>query len=160
VPDIAELQTFDATEAAHRSRNWQRLQAVLRDRFGLVLRAETHELPVYALIKARNSVRLSRVDGQASTFRIDPPGSVTAFAEPITRLATYLSGELGRPVSDQTGLDGQYDFKLDWSPDLDTSATRPSIFTALTDQLGLRLELKKGPVQVYAIEKIERPSEN
>ncbi len=75
-------------------------------------------------------------------------------------LAKQLSGELRRPVHDETGLTGQYDFKLEWAPDLDASATGPSIFTALTDQLGLRLESKKGPVQVYVIEKIEHPSEN
>ena len=159
-PDIAELQTFNATEAARRNRNWQRLQAVLRDRFGLVLRAETHELPVYALLQARNGVRLSRADGKGSSFRVSGPGNLTATAQLIGRLATFLSGELGRPVNDETGLDGQYDFKLEWTPDSDTSGTGPSIFTALTDQLGLRLESKKGPVQVYVIEKVERPSEN
>jgi uncharacterized protein (TIGR03435 family) len=72
----------------------------------------------------------------------------------------FLLNDLGRPVNDETSLRGQYDFKLDWAPDLDASATGPSIFTALTDQLGLRLESKKGQVQVYVIEKIERPGEN
>jgi uncharacterized protein (TIGR03435 family) len=145
-PDIAEIRTFNATEAARRNRNWQRLQAVLRDRFGLVLRAETHELPVYALIQARNGVRLSRADGQQSNFIGQGPGRLTATAEPIGRLVAFLSGVLGRPVNDETGLGGQYDFKLEWAPDLDASATGPSIFTALTDELGLRLESKKGPV--------------
>ena len=56
-------------------------------------------------------------------------------------------------------LTGQYDFQLDWTPDSEP-ASGPSIFTALTEQLGLRLESTKGPVQVYVIEKIEHPSEN
>lgn len=80
-------------------------------------------------------------------------------------LAGMLSRELGHPVNDETGLGGRYDFKLDWTPGLASDgtadpATGASIFTALTGQLGLRLQSKKGPVQVYVIEKIERPSEN
>jgi uncharacterized protein (TIGR03435 family) len=85
-------------------------------------------------------------------------------------LAGQLSIQLGRPVTNETGLDGQYDFKLEWTRDLPAgppssdepvSATSgPSIFTALTEQLGLRLESRKGPVPVYIIEKIEKPSEN
>jgi uncharacterized protein (TIGR03435 family) len=110
-PDIAELQSFNATEVARRNRNWQRLQAVLRDRFGLVLRAETHQLPVYALVPARNGVRLSRADGQQSNFVGGGRGGLTATAEPMGRLVAFLSSELGRPVVDETGLDGQYDFK-------------------------------------------------
>ncbi len=151
-PSLKEIQ-------GSMGRNAQRMQAVLRDRFGLVLRTENRELPIYALIQARNGVRLSRTDGQRSNFMVQP-GRIAATAQRIGRVATFLSGELGRPVVDETGLDGQYDFKLEWAPDLDTSATGPSIFTALTDQLGLRLESKKGPVQVYVIEKIEHPSEN
>ena len=78
----------------------------------------------------------------------------------------FLSFEMGRPVVDETGLRGQYDFKLDWNPDLDTPdvpdnpSQEESIFSAITTQLGLRLESKKGPVQVYVVEKIERPTEN
>jgi len=82
---------------------------------------------------------------------------------------------LGHPVRDETGLDGAYDFKMDFAPDSTMPLTRapapdeppaaadpthPSIFTAITEQLGLRLESKKGPVPVYVVERVERPSEN
>jgi uncharacterized protein (TIGR03435 family) len=78
----------------------------------------------------------------------------------VELLAQQLSFLLDRPVHDETGLTGEYDFKLaGTSPDSDP-ASGPSIFTALTEQLGLRLESTKGPVQVYVIEKIEHPSEN
>jgi len=70
-----------------------------------------------------------------------------------------LSQLLGRPVHDETGLTGEYDFKLEWTPDSEPAGGQ-SIFTALNDQLGLRLEPAKGPVQVYVVEKIQHPSEN
>jgi len=82
-------------------------------------------------------------------------------------LTMMLSQNLGRPVIDQTGLNGLYDFHLTWTPDAGLSQAAPaasengpSLFTALTDQLGLKLESKKSPVQVYVVEKIEQPKEN
>ena len=84
-------------------------------------------------------------------------------------LIGFLSRQLDHSVIDDTGLTGQYDFKLEWTPDSSvqvppneqaTAAGGPSIFTALSEQLGLRLETRKGPVPVYVIEKIEKPGEN
>jgi uncharacterized protein (TIGR03435 family) len=147
---------------ASQDRNKQRLQAVLRDRFGLVLRAETHELPVYSLVTAKGGAKLAvhPAGTPGSSFYSNRPGHVEGTGATISMLTGMLSRDLGHPVNDETGLGGQYDFKLDWTPDSDASGTGPSIFTALTDQLGLRLESKKGPVQVYVIEKVDRPSEN
>jgi uncharacterized protein (TIGR03435 family) len=89
------------------------------------------------------------------------------FAETLTQV---LSRELGRIVVDKTGLDGKYDLKLNWSPDNEpeaygsatsnASAPGPSIFTALQEQLGLKLESTKGPVKMLVIDHIEQPSEN
>jgi bla regulator protein BlaR1 len=159
--------TLDARVAAQ-SRNKQRLQAVLRDRFGLVLRTETHELPIYLLTQAKGGVKLTvHPEGEPGHYlRATGPGHMEAVGIPIKTLANNLSNAVGRPVTDGSGLTGQYDFKLDWTPDLGSSpdhsddTTGPSIFTALADQLGLRLTSTKGPVQVYVIEKIEHPSEN
>ena len=84
-------------------------------------------------------------------------------------LTDSLSAQLDRTVIDDTGLSGQYDFTLEWTPDSSLQAPPtenaiatggPSIFTALTEQLGLRLDSRKGPVPVYVIEKIEKPGEN
>jgi uncharacterized protein (TIGR03435 family) len=154
------------------SRQKQRLQAVLRDRFGLTLRAETRELPIYALIVAKGGHKLSQptvanhgvfLQARGTQLIANGPGAT------MKMLADQLSVILGRPVSNETGLDGLYDFKLEWTPDLPAqpspdepvSATGgPSIFTALTEQLGLRLESRRGPVPVYVIEKIEKPGEN
>jgi bla regulator protein BlaR1 len=168
-PEAAEATTVNAAELARRDRNWQRLQAVLRDRFKLILRLETHELPVYALVADEKGIKLSRSDGKPSSF-VGHPGQRTATAQPLSRLATFLSGVLGRPVIDETKIDGQYDFKLQWDPTDSASTATPdaasnplaglSIVTALKEQLGLRLVSKKGPVQVYVVERIERPTGN
>ncbi len=151
-------------------REQQRMQAVLRDRFGLVLRAEMHELPIYALVPAKGGLKLTSSaqpkEGphlRAGLGRVEG-GSVT-----LRMLADHLSAVLGRPVTDETGTDKQYDFKLEYKPETavpggpeetPSPSDAPSIFTALTEQLGLRLEPRKGPVQVYVIEKIEKPAEN
>jgi uncharacterized protein (TIGR03435 family) len=98
-------------------------------------------------------------------------------AAPLSMLAGTLSNQLGRPVIDKTGLTGKFDFKLDWTPDLGQNEgpfgkgpegeaspppnnDGPTLFTALQEQLGLRLESQKGPVEMIVIDKVEKPSEN
>ena len=88
-------------------------------------------------------------------------GRLTGRAAPMAALADRLSGpifQLGRPVLDRTGLTGVYDFMLEWMPDsiagADTSA--PSLFTAVQEQLGLRLEAQKGPVEILVVDSMER----
>jgi len=102
-------------------------------------------------------------------------GQLTGQGVPIAILTQVLSEQLGRTVLDKTGLMGEYDFTLRWMPDVsqtppvgqqETDSTPshessgPSMFTAIQDQLGLRLESKKGPVEVLVIDHVERPSEN
>jgi bla regulator protein blaR1 len=158
---------------ASMSRSRQRLQAVLRDRFGLLLRAETRELPVYALTQAKSGHKLSpsSLSGTGPSMQGGRGGSLTANNATIKMLTDELSSILERPVTDETGLSGQYNFKLTWNPQLmslsegpatgaGSSATGASLFSALTDQLGLKIESKKGPVTVYMIEKIQKPSQN
>jgi bla regulator protein BlaR1 len=104
------------------------------------------------------------------------PGEMTACATPMSDLARQLQLELGRPVLDQTGLDGNYNFELKWTPDTNSSgamtepspgaeapppdASGPSIFTAIQEQLGLKLESTKASEEAIAIVHIEKPSEN
>jgi bla regulator protein BlaR1 len=175
--------TPDKTEASPRpgvapkeieafiGRNQQRMQAVFRDRFGLVLRAETHELPIYALVPAKGGTKLTpSANAERGPSLQGGPGRVTGIGATLRLLAGQLSAVLGRPVIDETGSDDrQYDFKLEYTPEIPVQGAPeeapppgdgPSIFTALTEQLGLRLESRKGPVPVYVIEKIEKPTEN
>jgi bla regulator protein blaR1 len=167
-PDVAPGPDTPAKDAlGSLARNKQRLRAVLRDRFGLVMRVQTRELPVYALTQAKGGSKLPVIAGaHGAEIAFHPNGKtghVEASSVPIRFLTAFLSRELGRTVNDETGLDGMYTYKLDWSPQTapnDAAPERPSLFTALTEQLGLQLESKRGPVQVYVIEKIERPSDN
>jgi uncharacterized protein (TIGR03435 family) len=105
------------------------------------------------------------------------PGGLTGQGLPISSLARILSQQLGNTVEDKTGLTGKYDFTLQWTPDRNTSpmspepgqqgpaasstdSSGPSIFTAIQEQLGLKLESQKGPVEVLVIDHVETPSEN
>lgn len=181
-PDRSEIVPGPGMARAHLegwlSRNRQRMQAVLRDRFGLVLRPETRELPMYALTVAKNGPKLAAPAEPANgtNFSINNGQEITASSSSMKMLADSLSRLLGRFVVDETGLDSSYDFKVEFAPESvvplsgpvprpNAPATagdtgRPSIFTALTEQLGLRLESKKGPVPVFKIEKIGRPTAN
>ena len=100
-------------------------------------------------------------------------GQLTFQNAPMTFLITILTELNGRPVLNQTGLTGQYDFTLQWTldqnfrraaagnePAVEPDLSGPSLFTALQEQLGLKLEPGKGPVQVLVIDHVERPSEN
>jgi uncharacterized protein (TIGR03435 family) len=91
-------------------------------------------------------------------------GEIVATAAPVAPLIDALSVQLGRPVVDRTGLTGRYSFTLKFAPaqaamDTQTDAG-PSLFTAVEEQLGLRLETAKAPVPVLVVDHIERPSEN
>ncbi len=79
----------------------------------------------------------------------------------IPILVKFLSNQVGRPVLDQTGLKENYDFKMTFAPDLNaTEADGPSIFTAVQEQLGLKLDSQKGPVEVLVIDSVQKASEN
>jgi uncharacterized protein (TIGR03435 family) len=101
------------------------------------------------------------------------PRSLNAVSAPMSQVIPMLARMLGRTVVDKTGLTGKYDIDVQWTPDetqlamlspearaASSDASGPSIFTALQEQLGLKLESQKGPVEVFAVERAEKPSEN
>jgi bla regulator protein blaR1 len=148
-----------------------RLQALLVERFQLIIHHETKEQPVYALVIGKNGSKLQESQSQQSLMRMMGLGSLNGEGVGLDLLARVLSNQLGRPVIDRTGLKGNFDFKLQWTPDpgqpdgLDggpppPDPNGPSIFTAVQEQLGLRLESQKGPVDFIVIDRVEKPSEN
>jgi uncharacterized protein (TIGR03435 family) len=141
----------------------QRLQALLADRFQLVLRNETNEGQTYALRILKSGHKLQPGTGESSVQGGD--SGLTARNTSMEGLAAELTSLVVRPVSDKTGLTGGFNFKLDWSAlspfrgeDVQ-DVSGHSIFGALQSQLGLRLERSKGPVTKLVVVRAERPSE-
>ena len=177
------------------------MQRLLAERFGLVVHAESREMPVYALTVARSDGRLGpRIkpadrdclalmtqapggvpvqaprlpDGRPGCgIMRDGTGKVMAGGTTMTMLAiSMLTGPAGRLVIDRTALTGAYDFDLEFAADpapgaapapttsAPTPGDRPSLFTALEEQLGLKLEATRAPIDVLVIDKVTPPTEN
>lgn len=96
--------------------------------------------------------------GNMNTNQNNSVGSIRGEGVPLRNLANALGGIVRKPVIDETGLEGVFEIALDWNDSPESSG--PSIYTALREQLGLRLDAKKGPVTTYVIERAEKPSEN
>ena len=179
--DLAAKVT-DANLAAFRKLNQeqrrQMLQAVLAERFQLKVHREPKQAPIYALVVGKKGVKMKESQDRTSvtTGTLLPTAKgITGKAVQMATLALMLSRlDLGREVVDRTGLTGRYDFTLRCAP---TEAMRPvingqmqpiseedvalpSIFTALQEQLGLKLEPTKGSIEGLVIDHIEQPSEN
>lgn len=161
----------------------ERLRALLADRFQLTIHRETKEQPVYALMIGKNGPKLQEsqtkeANGQKGMMRMGR-GQLSGQGVPLDMLTRTLANQLGRPVVDRTGLKGNFDFKLEWTPDPGQGGgpfagppppgvdappppdpNGPSVFTALQEQLGLRLESQKGPVEMVVVDRVEKPSEN
>jgi uncharacterized protein (TIGR03435 family) len=147
---------------------------LLEDRFGLVIRRETRDRPVYALVAARSDKRLgpkltrSAIENCAAARASARPcnmnmnsGRVRATGTQLAELAPLLSQYVGRRVFDRTGMPGPYDFELDFAPGLEAGGDNStSLVTALQEQLGLKLESQSEPVEVIIVQQIRRPTEN
>jgi uncharacterized protein (TIGR03435 family) len=149
----------------------QMLQTLLAERFRLAAHRETREQPIYTLVVAKGGPRLR--ESKAETTQMDGkgPGQIAAEKVPMAMLARSLQNILERSVVDETGLTGEYDFELNWLPDRlaeprpgdeprPADISGPSIFTALQEQLGLRLQAAKGPVEIVVVDRVERLTEN
>lgn len=141
------------------------MQSVLAERFHMKAHWEPREMSAYDLVIAKGRQKLKQAtpdDTGASQFGA-PDGHVKWAGAPLTNLVFLLGRETGRPVADKTGLTGKYDFTLEFTPaaraDTDQSG-RPSVFTALEEQLGLKLVPAKEPVDVLVVDSIERPAAN
>jgi len=157
------------------------LRKLLTDRFQLTFHREPKELPIFAITVAKGGPKLKpsaappgALPELVNVIYPEEKGGVhvvlPARSATIVQLAKMMQrAVLDRAVVDQTGLSGVYDFDLEWTPDesqfsgnlpRSVEPTKPSLFTAMQEQLGLRLEATKGPVQVLIIDRVERPSEN
>jgi uncharacterized protein (TIGR03435 family) len=139
------------------------LRALLEERFQLKLRQEQRPLPIYALVVDKGGVKMTRPEkprgwttvgrnGSERTLRID--------GESMKEIVEAIGNFLDRPLLDQTGLEGPYDFDIAFSDQDDPNSTGASIFTVVREKLGLKIEPRRENVAVYVIDKLERPSEN
>jgi uncharacterized protein (TIGR03435 family) len=137
------------------------LRTLLAERFGLRTHRENRSVTGYALIAAKRGPSLRPAARPAEENLTFGEGRLTASRMSMSSLAARLSGpifNLGRPVVDLTGISGAYDFTLRWTPDGVTATTdaAPSIFTALEEQLGLKLDRRELTVSVVAVDHAER----
>ncbi len=160
--DIEATPGSNITSATAEQRD-EMFKSLLRDRFHLALHRETKELPVYDLVVTKGGSKLPP-SGDEQGYGMTNTGSITFKKTTVSTFAAVLSGALGRKVIDKTGLEGNFDFDLHWTPDERADAhpddAGPSVFTAIQEQLGLRLESSKGPVEILVIDRAEKPDEN
>jgi len=172
LPDWASTEKYDmvgkvADELAGlpTSEQFRRMppmvQSLLEDRFKLRLHHETRQMPIYALVVTRpNVIRPSTVDCRKEPVKCrleSAGGHYSAVGLTMNNFMVFLSSTVERVVIDRTGLQGAYDVDFDWSSE--PGSDRPSIFTAVQEQLGLKLESDRGPVDVVVIDHIERPED-
>jgi uncharacterized protein (TIGR03435 family) len=154
------------------------MQNLLKERFRLRVHTKTHETPVYVLTPAKNGLKLPDSKPEPCLTGSKAPdadpqaecGAMNVTSELIANekvsmqwFAGVLGGLLGRPVLDKTGFTGSFKVRLEFAPiapDRDSDSTKPSIFSALEQQLGLKIESQKGTEEVLVIDHVERPSAN
>jgi uncharacterized protein (TIGR03435 family) len=155
------------------------VRKLLADRFALKFHAETKELSVYVLSVAKSGPKFTKSESDPSSppGLGGPPGRYMVRNASMEEFAMLMQGTLDRPVVDQTGLKDRYDFHLRWTPDEsqyggrvpppsggDNSAANadapPPLFTAIQEQLGLKLDAMKAPAKVIVIDSVEKPTAN
>ena len=157
------------------------LRKLLTERFKLSLHREAKEFAIYALTVAKNGPKLKESTTPVDAFPEGPPplifvlspqgASLPGRNATMSELASVMQrAALSRPVVDQTGLFGRYDFDLEWrsddsqfggqGPRENPSSNRTDLFSAIQQQLGLRLEATRGPISALVIDRLERPAEN
>jgi len=180
-PPWMSSERFDVTARAEREITFAQRQIMIRsllaDRFKFAAHMEMRELPVYSLVlasadgKLGAGLRRSNIDcakrdqaapsdaapGVAPCTSMGGSGMLHARGSGIRALVGDISSALSRRVIDRTGLEGAFDIDLDWARN-DADTTRPSIFTAVQEQLGLKLESSRAPTEVLVIDHVERPT--
>jgi uncharacterized protein (TIGR03435 family) len=159
------------------------VQVLLADRFKLKVHHEMKELPVYALVVAKGGIKMkpsedsavfspSPEEARGHSFAMRGRGQLQGGGATTEELSSMLAIQpevAGRMVVNRTGLTGNYDFMLKWTPDTGSTmangstspdSSEPSLFTAIQEQLGLKLEAQKSSVDVIVIDSIESPSPN
>ena len=179
----AKVSDFDpaAFKNLTREQHEAMLRPILTDRFHVKVHTEIKTLGVFNLVLTRDGPKFQKSPPPTNDpDHPTPPGQpgrggisinnddLTATAVPLSMFSEVLSGQLNHTVIDKTGLTGDYDLKLKWTPDEDSHNTSdngagdrpPDLFTALQEQLGLKLDSAKGPVETLIVDHVEQPTPN
>jgi uncharacterized protein (TIGR03435 family) len=182
-PAWVETEKYDLAaqpngEGQPNDKQWKAMiQKLLADRFKLTFHRDKKELSVYAIVVGKNGPKLTKSESTSSLpglfFR--GLGNLPAVNATMADFAGVMQGAvLDRPVVDQTGITGRWDFTLLWTPDefqfggagakmpppADKTAAPPDLFTAFQEQLGLKLESTKAQAEVFVIDRVAKPTEN
>jgi uncharacterized protein (TIGR03435 family) len=170
-PDWLDADRFNITAKAEQPVGdralMQALQALLAERFKLALHREAKPIEAYVLEVARSGPKLEKSEGGGSRTS-NGRGDIVATNTTMDRFAEILSRQMDLPVVNRTGLEGVFNLRLHWTPESNRPAPDAgaaasegtSVFTAIQEQLGLRLRGQKVPIQVLVIDHAEKPDEN
>lgn len=177
-PDVAAYDKLDDKDRL------PLLKALLQERLGLQAHIEIKELPVYDLVVAKGGLKMavappdppksdtpedakSGTPGRHNGNMRMTMGTMSGQGLPMQQIANQISYIVNRTVHNKTGLDGKYDIDLKWTSEANgqkqdngSTDTAPSIFTAVQEQLGLKLQSTKGPVDTLVIDHVDLPTEN
>ena len=183
VPDWVTSENYDISaepdgEGEPSIKQWRSMvKKLMADRFQLKFHYEKRELTVYVLTVAKTGPKMAKSQGApglVTGLGFGPPGNFGAINATMTDFAEAMGQvALDRPVVDETGLTGRFDFRLTWTADetqfgavggykpaAENADAPPDLFTAIQQELGLKLESTKAPVDVLVIDHIEKPSAN
>ena len=134
---------------------------MMAERFGMTYHRETREVQGYDMVPAKSGLKLTPAQPGSSRGGSGRPGSITLLNTTMQFFAGMLTATLKRPVADKTGASGDYEVKLRFAPESDADSALPSIFTALQEQMGIKLEPAKVPVEMIVIDHLDKtPTEN
>lgn len=170
-PDWLDSDRFDISGKAEEATNddfelMLMLRDLLADRFKLVTHREMKTIPVFVLELARNGPKMKESEGESirNTRNSNAGARMDIQNTDMDSFAHVLAQQADRPVVNRTGLKGTYSFTLEWMPErygsANESSSAPSLFTAIQEQIGLRLRSERAPVEVLVIDGAEHPSEN
>jgi uncharacterized protein (TIGR03435 family) len=164
--EFYDISAVPGGEGEPSIQQWQSMvKTLMTDRFQLKFNYEKREQTVYVLTVAKGGPKLKTSQGdpnEPAGLGFGPPGNFGATNASMADFAEAMQqGVLDKPLVDQTGLAGKFDFRLTWTPDATASADAPpDLFTAIQEQLGLKLVSTKAPVDIFVISRVERPSAN
>jgi uncharacterized protein (TIGR03435 family) len=136
------------------------LRALLADRFQLSMRREMKDVPAFTLSVAKSGFTLKPIEPGGPQRSYGRPGELAVLGGTVAEFAALLATKFQLPVTNRTAIEGLYNLRVQFAPENTPDSPYPSIFTALQEQCGLKLERSTAPAETFVIERVERPTGN